>query len=62
MTIESLIDAKVTRALNVCKTPDGWQASLERKPGVFTIRVESTPSRAIEAVLLGEPTAGSVFD
>jgi hypothetical protein len=38
-------------ALNISRSPDGWQASAERSRGAFSIGQGSTPSEAIADAL-----------
>lgn len=44
-------------ALNICRTRDGWQASLERSRGAFSIGHGPTPTAAIEAVFAPIPAS-----
>jgi hypothetical protein len=42
-------------ALNICRTRDGWQASLEKSPGSFSIHAGATPSEAVELAFGSRP-------
>lgn len=69
MTLEERIDLNVTKALNVCRSDNGYQASLEVATGTFRVCWAKTASAAI-ADVLGREQAGppvgdftsSVFD
>lgn len=49
--LSALLDSADFVALNICRTAAGWQASLERSRGSFSIRVAETPSEAVAEVL-----------
>ena len=55
--LASSIDSATFSALNICRTSDGYQASLQVDGGTsWRVRVEETPSAAIAAVLaIGAP-------
>lgn len=50
------LDAHPFRALTICRTASGWQASLEVSAGSFRIRTDATPSLALEALFLPVPS------
>ena len=40
------------KALNICRTPQGWQASLEVATGTFRVRVGDTAEEAVRELLV----------
>jgi hypothetical protein len=44
-------------ALNICRTRDGWEASLERSKGSFSIATGATPSAAIAGLFAASVAA-----
>lgn len=49
--ISDALDSADFIALNICRTDEGWQASLERTRGSFSIGHGETVSAAVAAVL-----------
>ena len=50
------LDATQFLALTICRTSDGWQASLNTEGSSFRIRHGSTPSEALCALFAPTPS------
>lgn len=51
VTLDRALNDRLSTCLTVVRTSDGWQASLEVRTGVFSVRVGACPSEAIRDVL-----------
>lgn len=57
MTLPQSLDAADFKALNICRSGDEWQASMNVEGSAWRIRVGATPSEALAALFAEVPSA-----